>query len=93
MANHITICAACNKSGCNGDCKENKALNRKWAKLHAVKDIVHKNPGLDAIALKGKGFKPSSQCSLRDVEQAGLIEYRNGGWYEVAASLFVRRQR
>lgn len=43
--------------------------------------IITKHPGLDAIALKGKGFRPRVHGSLRDAERAGLIEYRNGGWF------------
>jgi len=43
--------------------------------------IVSKYPGLDAIALKGKGYRPSIHGSLRDVEKTGMIKYVNGGWY------------
>jgi hypothetical protein len=44
-------------------------------------EIVSKNPGKDAIALKGKGWRPSSHGSLRDAQNAGRIVYINGGWY------------
>lgn len=43
--------------------------------------LIQKNPGLDAIALKGKGFRPQSHGSLKDAEAAGLLAYVNGGWY------------
>lgn len=44
-------------------------------------EIVRKNPGKDAIALKGKGFRPQTHGSLREAEKAGLVKYINGGWY------------
>ena len=43
--------------------------------------IIDKHPGLDAIALKGKGWHPRTHGSLRDAESVGLLTYRNGGWY------------
>ena len=46
-------------------------------------EIVQRHPGLDAIALMGKGFHPRKQGSLREAERAGLLRYTNGGWYVV----------
>lgn len=43
--------------------------------------IVAKNPGLDGIALKGKGWNPRVHGSLRAAESKGLLVYRNGGWF------------
>jgi hypothetical protein len=47
-------------------------------------DLIRKFPGLDGIALKGKGWRPQVHGSLRDAQNVGLIEYRNGGWYVCA---------
>lgn len=55
-----------------------RAEAQKRAKLV---NLIRQYPGLDAIALKGKGFRPQSHGSLRDAEKAGVITYRNGGWY------------
>ena len=46
-----------------------------------ILELIEKHPGLDAIALKGKGFRPGPHGSLRDAERAGLILFINGGWY------------
>lgn len=43
-------------------------------------DLIRKHPGLDALTLRAKGWSPK-QGSLAAAEAAGLIEYRNGGWY------------
>jgi hypothetical protein len=43
--------------------------------------IISKNPGLDAIALKGKGWRPNSHGSLREAEIFGLVKFVNSGWY------------
>ena len=45
--------------------------------------IVREHPGLDSIALLGKGFHPKKQGSLCEAERAGLLRYTNGGWYIV----------
>jgi len=55
--------------------KMNKITNPKLISL------VRRFPGLDAIALKGKGFRPNLHGSLRDAERAGDLMFRNGGWY------------
>ena len=44
-------------------------------------DLIRRHPGLDAIALKGKGWRPHVHGSLRDAQRAGLLLYANGGWY------------
>ena len=46
-----------------------------------VVEIVKKNPGLDGIGLKSRGYRPQNHGSLRDAECAGLLVYRNGGWF------------
>lgn len=56
-------------------------MKTEFTKLVA---LVEKNPGLDAIALKGKGWRPQTHGQLRDAERAGLIKYVNGGWQVVA---------
>ena len=48
---------------------------------HRLLAIVNKYPGLDAIALKGKGWRPQNHGSLRDAEKKGFLHFRNGGWY------------
>lgn len=54
-------------------------MDKKQTKLV---ELVRKFPGLDGLALKGKGYRPQVHGSLRDAEKvSGLIEYRNGGWY------------
>jgi hypothetical protein len=47
----------------------------------ALVNIIKRYPGLDAIALKGKGWRPILHGSLRDAESMGLLTFRNGGWY------------
>ncbi len=53
-------------------------MNHDFTKLLK---IVREHPGLEAIALKGKGWRPNVHGSLRDAEKAGLVSYRNGRWY------------
>ncbi len=53
-------------------------MDRKTEKLIA---LVRKHPGLDGESLKEKGWRPGVHGSLREAERAGLVEYRNGGWY------------
>jgi hypothetical protein len=53
-------------------------MTSKNAKLVA---LISKYPGLDAISLKGKGWRPQTHGSLREAQSAGLIEFRNGGWF------------
>lgn len=43
--------------------------------------LIGQHPGLDAIALKGKGWRPQTHGQLRDAERAGWVIYLNGGWY------------
>ena len=59
----------------------NKTQNEKGFFTDRLISIVAKNPGLDGIGLKGKGFRPSTHGSLRAAELAGLVEFRNGGWH------------
>lgn len=54
--------------------------NRKKEKLIA---LIKKYPGLDAIALKSKGWRPQVHGSIREAEDMGVIEYKNGGWFVV----------
>lgn len=61
---------------------EEMEREKKWAKL---REIVFNNPGLDAIALKGKGWRPQIHGSLREAGKLGIVKFRNGdnghGWY------------
>ena len=51
------------------------------AKEQRLLELVRKHSGLDAIALKGKGWNPRVHGSLRDAEKRGFLKYTNGGWY------------
>lgn len=50
-------------------------------KVVKILEIIRKNPGLDAIALKGKGWSPTHHGSLRDLQADGAIIFKNGGWH------------
>ena len=55
--------------------------NEKGFYTDRLIEIVAKNPGCDAIKLKGKGFRPSTHGSLRAAEFAGILVFRDGGWF------------
>lgn len=52
-------------------------------KTEKLVKLVARYPGLDAIALKGKGWRPQTHGSLRVAQKAGYLHYHNGGWYVV----------
>jgi len=43
--------------------------------------LITKYPGLDCIALKGKGFRPQVHGNLQEAKKDGLLTFVNGGWY------------
>lgn len=60
---------------------ENLLKTLSSLKKEKLRSLIAKFPGLDAIALKGKGWRPQVHGSLRDAEKSGVLVYRNGGWF------------
>lgn len=61
----------------------------KFDKLLAV---IAANPGLNATQLRERGlWKPRRSPSLKEAEDAGVIEYRNEGWFPKAPATRYRK--
>jgi len=63
--------------------KTEAEMNAGKEKFKKMLEIIGKNPGLDAAALKDKGYRPSSHGSLRDAGNLDIITFVDGGWYLV----------